>query len=107
MPSLHIPPGGIYPKATEEGLPGKSHSTMTAPTAGPSQPDDSMRGSIHICVTAIVAGVPHRIRRRAVPLVLQTADHLRVDLVDWAHALRGPAGWYPWRRRGWRDRWPP
>ncbi len=65
---------------------------MTAPTAGPDQPDDSMRGSVHICVTAIVAGVLMGFVGGAFRWCLQTADDLRIDLVDWAHRLPGP-GW--------------
>lgn len=65
---------------------------MTAPTAGPSQPDDSMRGSLHVCVTAIVAGVVIGFVGGAFRWCLQAADHLRIDLVDWAHELPGP-GW--------------
>lgn len=60
--------------------------------AGPDQPDDSMRGSVHICVTAIIAGVCIGIVGGAFRWCLQTADHLRIDLVDWAHTLPGP-GW--------------
>ena len=65
---------------------------MTAPTAGPDQPDDSMRGSVHICVTAIVAGIFIGFVGGAFRWCLQTADDLRIDLVDWAHRLPGP-GW--------------
>ena len=65
---------------------------MTAPTAGPDQPDDSMRGSLHICVTAIVAGIFIGFVGGAFRWCLQTADDLRIDLVDWAHRLPGP-GW--------------
>jgi CIC family chloride channel protein len=65
---------------------------MTAPTAGPSQPDDSMRGSVHICVTAIVAGVVIGFVGGAFRWCLQTADDLRIDFVGWAHELPGP-GW--------------
>ena len=65
---------------------------MTAPTAGPDQPDDSMRGSVHICITAIVAGVLIGFVGGAFRWCLQTADDLRIDFVDWAHQLPGP-GW--------------
>lgn len=65
---------------------------MTAPKAGPDQPDDSMRGSVHICITAIVAGVLIGVVGGAFRWCLQTADDLRIDLVDWAHQLPGP-GW--------------
>lgn len=65
---------------------------MTAPKAGPDQPDDSMRGSVHICITAIVAGVLIGVVGGAFRWCLQTADDLRIDFVDWAHQLPGP-GW--------------
>jgi chloride channel protein, CIC family len=65
---------------------------MTAPTPGPDQPDDSMRGSVHICVTAIIAGVLIGFVGGAFRWCLQTADDLRIDFVEWAHKLPGP-GW--------------
>ncbi|HEX3546583.1 MAG TPA: ClC family H(+)/Cl(-) exchange transporter [Mycobacterium sp.] len=65
---------------------------MTAPTAGADQPDDSMRGSVHICITAIVAGVLIGFVGGAFRWCLQIADGLRIDFVDWAHKLPGP-GW--------------
>ena len=65
---------------------------MTAPSAGPEQPDDSKRGSVHICVTAIVAGVLIGFVGGAFRWCLQIADDLRIDFVDWAHKLPGP-GW--------------
>ena len=58
----------------------------------PGEPDDSMRGALHICLTAIVAGVLIGFVGGAFRWCLQTADELRVDLVDWAHDLPGP-GW--------------
>lgn len=51
-----------------------------------------MRGSLHICLTAIAAGVLIGFVGGAFRWCLQTADGLRVELVDWAHALPGP-GW--------------
>lgn len=51
-----------------------------------------MRGSVHICVTAIVAGVFIGFIGAAFRWCLQAADRLRIDLVDWAHRLPGP-GW--------------
>ncbi|HET6733775.1 ClC family H(+)/Cl(-) exchange transporter [Mycobacterium sp.] len=51
-----------------------------------------MRGSVHICVTAIVAGVLIGFVGGAFRWCLQTADDLRIDFVDWAHQLPGP-GW--------------
>ena len=65
---------------------------MTAPTAGPDQPDESMRGWVHICVTAIVAGVLIGFVGGAFRWCLQKADDLRINFVDWAHNLPGP-GW--------------
>ena len=59
---------------------------------GTDQPDESMRGSVHICVTAIIAGVFIGFVGGAFRWCLQTADDLRIDLVDWAHTLPGP-GW--------------
>jgi len=60
--------------------------------AGPDQPDDSMRGSVHICLTALVAGVLIGFVGGAFRWCLQKADELRVDFVDGAHELPGP-GW--------------
>jgi CIC family chloride channel protein len=57
-----------------------------------SQPDDSVRGSVYVCVTAIVAGVVIGFVGGAFRWCLQTADDLRIDLVEWAHELPGP-GW--------------
>ena len=65
---------------------------MTKPTAGPDKPDDSMRGSVRICFTAIVAGVLIGFAGGAFRWCLQTADDLRIDFVAWAHKLPGP-GW--------------
>ncbi len=65
---------------------------MTTPTAGLDQPDNSMRGSVHICLTATVAGVLIGFVGGAFRWCLQKADNLRVDFVDWAHHLPGP-GW--------------
>jgi CIC family chloride channel protein len=56
------------------------------------EPDDSMRGSVHICLTAIVAGVLIGFVGGAFRWCLQKADDLRIDVVDWAHKLPGP-GW--------------
>lgn len=65
---------------------------MTQPAAGPVQPDDSMRRSVLICCTAIVAGVVIGFVGGAFRWLLEAADHLRIDLVDWARLLPGP-GW--------------
>lgn len=56
------------------------------------EPDDSMRGSLHICLTAIVAGILIGFIGGAFRWCLHRADDLRIDLVDWAHKLAGP-GW--------------
>src|SRR3954468_21163411 len=65
---------------------------MTAPAAGRGQPDNSMRGSTHICVTAIVAGVLIGFVGGALRWCLARAGELRTEFVDWAHTLPGP-GW--------------
>lgn len=51
-----------------------------------------MRGSVHICITAVVAGVLIGFVGGAFRWCLQRADDLRIDFVDWAHTLPGP-GW--------------
>jgi CIC family chloride channel protein len=51
-----------------------------------------MRGSVLVCLTATVAGVAIGFIGGAFRWLLETADRLRIDLVDWAHALPGP-GW--------------
>jgi len=60
---------------------------QTVTVAGPDQPDDSMRGSIHICVVAIVAGMLIGFVGGAFRWCLHKADELRVDFVDWTHHL--------------------
>ncbi len=54
-----------------------------------------MRGSVLICATAIVAGVLIGFVGGAFRWCLQTADALRGDFVDWAHALPGPSWLIP------------
>lgn len=51
-----------------------------------------MRGSVLVCLTAIVAGVAIGFIGGAFRWCLETADRLRLDLVDWAHRVPGP-GW--------------
>jgi chloride channel protein, CIC family len=51
-----------------------------------------MRGSVLVCLTAIVAGVAIGFIGGAFRWCLEAADRLRLDLVDWAHLLPGP-GW--------------
>ena len=77
---------------------------MTNSTDGPDQPSgpvqpanpvvesDPITGAVLICVTAIVAGIFIGFVGGAFRWCLQTADVLRIDLVDWAHRLPGP-GW--------------
>src|SRR5690349_4720454 len=55
-------------------------------------PDESMRGSVRICVTAIIAGVLIGFVGGAFRWCLQRADAVRLDVVHWAHTLPGP-GW--------------
>lgn len=50
------------------------------------------RGSILVCLTAVVAGVAIGFIGGAFRWCLETADRSRVELVDWAHGLPGP-GW--------------
>ncbi|ULE31340.1 ClC family H(+)/Cl(-) exchange transporter [Mycobacterium sp. IDR2000157661] len=60
--------------------------------AVPYQPDDSMRGSIHICVTATVAGILIGFVGGVFRWCLEKADEWRDDFVAWTLALPGP-GW--------------
>ena len=55
-------------------------------------PAESPRGSIQVCVTAIVAGVLIGVVGGAFRWCLDQADRLRIDLVSWSHGLPGP-GW--------------
>lgn len=57
-----------------------------------SNADDSMRGVVLICVTATLAGVAIGFVGGAFRWLLEAADRLRVDLVEWAQRLPGP-GW--------------
>lgn len=51
-----------------------------------------MHGALLICCTAIVAGVVIGFVGGAFRWCLDMADHLRIDLVEWARLLPGP-GW--------------
>jgi len=51
-----------------------------------------MHGALLICCTAIVAGVVIGFVGGAFRWCLDVADHLRIDLVEWARLLPGP-GW--------------
>ncbi|MGJ6122600.1 ClC family H(+)/Cl(-) exchange transporter [Mycolicibacterium sp. Y3] len=68
---------------------------MTPSSPAPDPPDDSMRGSVLICCTAVVAGVGIGFVGGAFRWCLQTADRLRIDLVGWAHQLPGPSWLVP------------
>ncbi len=63
-----------------------------APDPESDSPGESAHGLALICVTAVVAGVAIGFIGGAFRWCLETADRLRVELVDWAHALPGP-GW--------------
>jgi len=67
-------------------------TTSRRPDAYPDQPEDSLRGAVRICVTAIIAGALIGFIGGAFRWCLQAADRLRLDLVDWTHQLPGP-GW--------------
>ncbi|AQT82605.1 ClC family H(+)/Cl(-) exchange transporter [Mycolicibacterium litorale] len=51
-----------------------------------------MRGSVLICTTAIIAGVLIGFVGGGFRWCLDAANHLRMNLVEWAHTLTGP-GW--------------
>ena len=53
---------------------------------------DDTRGIVRICVTATIAGALIGFIGGAFRWLLQAADRLRIDLVDWARELPGP-GW--------------
>lgn len=64
-----------------------------APAPPPeSAADDSMRGSLLICLTAAIAGAAIGFVGGAFRWLLEAADRLRVDAVEWALGLPGP-GW--------------
>lgn len=63
-----------------------------AATEAAAEPDESMKGAVIICVTAVVAGAIIGFVGGAFRWLLQQADRLRVDFVDWATSLPGP-GW--------------
>lgn len=58
----------------------------------PDAPDDSIRGAVRICLTATVAGAAIGFIGGAFRWLLQAADRMRVQFVEWAHLLPGP-GW--------------
>ena len=65
---------------------------MTESTSrpGPHEYDDSMRGAVLICLTAVLAGVVIGVVGGAFRWCLDQAERLRLDMVDWAHGLAGP-----------------
>ncbi|MGB3352616.1 MAG: ClC family H(+)/Cl(-) exchange transporter [Mycobacterium sp.] len=65
---------------------------MTEPATESGEPYVPLRGWAVVCATAVVAGVAIGFIGGAFRWCLQTADRLRIDLVDWSHALPGP-GW--------------
>src|SRR3954465_283794 len=91
-------PGRSTPAASlrsSPATPPTSDSIRNMPEAGRAagpQADDSMRGLLHICITATVAGVLIGFVGGAFRWCLQRADDLRIDVVDWSHRLPGP-GW--------------
>jgi CIC family chloride channel protein len=54
--------------------------------------DDSMNGAVLICLTATVAGVVIGFVGGAFRWLLEAADRLSIELVDWTRGLAGP-GW--------------
>ncbi|KUI27892.1 ClC family H(+)/Cl(-) exchange transporter [Mycobacterium sp. GA-2829] len=65
---------------------------MTEPVADNGPADESKRGWVSICLTALVAGVAIGVIGGGFRWCLQAADGLRSDFVDWSHTLAGP-GW--------------
>jgi chloride channel protein, CIC family len=51
---------------------------------------ESVRGTVRICVTAVLAGAVIGLIGGAFRWCLQTAEALRTDLVEWAQRLPGP-----------------
>ena len=62
------------------------------PPAQSAAADDPLHGVVLICLTATVAGAVIGFVGGAFRWLLQAADRLRLDLVDWAHQVPGP-GW--------------
>jgi CIC family chloride channel protein len=57
-----------------------------------SNAEESPPGAVLICVTATLAGMVMGFVGGAFRWLLEAADRLRLDLVDWSHRLPGP-GW--------------
>lgn len=62
------------------------------PEPDPNRAEDSMQGVVLVCVTATVAGMIIGFVGGAFRWLLDAADRLRIDVVDWAQRLPGP-GW--------------
>ena len=60
------------------------------PPAQSAAADDSMRGAVLICLTATVAGAVIGVVGGAFRWLLQAADRLRLDRVEWAQQVPGP-----------------
>ena len=58
----------------------------------PADPDNSLGGSVRICVTATIAGAVIGFIGGAFRWLLEAADRLRVQFVEWSQHLPGP-GW--------------
>lgn len=56
------------------------------------EPEESLQGAVLICVTATVAGMVIGFIGGVFRWLLQAADRLRLEFVDWSHQLPGP-GW--------------
>ena len=54
--------------------------------------DESMRGAVLVCVTATLAGMAIGFVGGAFRWLLDVADRLRFDFVEWSQRLPGP-GW--------------
>ncbi|MGB3482546.1 MAG: ClC family H(+)/Cl(-) exchange transporter [Mycobacterium sp.] len=65
---------------------------MTEPAPDPDETKPSARAAVLVCLTAVVAGALIGLIGGAFRWILDLADRLRLDLVDWAHGLPGP-GW--------------
>lgn len=62
------------------------------PGTAAAEPEDPMRGAVLICLTATLAGAVLGFVGGAFRWLLQGADRVRIDFVQWAHQLPGP-GW--------------
>jgi CIC family chloride channel protein len=65
---------------------------VNAADSGATESGDSMRGTVHICLTAAAAGVVIGVIGGAFRWCLQQADTIRTEFVEWTRLLPGP-GW--------------